>query len=94
MLGLFGEMFSNVGGKLKVIALISFFATWVAGVVGGLLIVINGGAQMATLGLLIILLSVLPAYLLSLPLYAFGQLVQNSDDINYRVYEMNEKAKK
>ncbi|MBP3434864.1 MAG: hypothetical protein J6K62_00840 [Clostridia bacterium] len=94
MLGLFGEMFSNVGGKLKIIALISFFVTWVGGVIGGLLIIINGSTQMAVLGVLVILLSVLPAYLLNLPLYAFGQLVQNSDDVNYRVYEMNEKAKK
>lgn len=91
MLGLFGEMFSNVGGKLKVVALIIFFLTWIGGILTGLFVFFNGDNAMIPLGLLIVLASVLPAYLISLPIYAFGQLVENWDAVNYRLYDLEKK---
>lgn len=94
MLGLFGEMFSNVGGKLKGVALVLFFLTWIGGILTGLFVFFNGVSTMIPLGLLIILVSILPAYLISLPIYAFGQLVENWDAVNYRLYDLEKKIGK
>ena len=86
MLDLLGEMFSDAGGKIKTIALIMFALIWASGIIWGIAVFIDE----SPLGLLISLFSILPAYLMALPLYAFGQLVQNSDEVNYRVYELRE----
>ena len=70
-------MFSNIGGKIKALAV-------VISVLGIAASVICGGvmaAKNALYGVLIIVFGSLGSWLSCLTLYGFGQLVENSDKI-------------
>ncbi len=79
-------MFSRIGIKIKTLAkaLCAFWA--IASVIGGLYVIFTFGGMLGTLnsillGVLIILAGSLLGWLSSLVLYAFGELVDNSEII-------------
>lgn len=79
-------MFANIGKKIKTLAkaLCAFLA--IASVIGGFYIIFTFGGMLGTLnsillGVLIILVGSLLGWLSSLMLYAFGELVDNSEII-------------
>lgn len=89
------SLFINSGNRLKKFATIYFIIVVIAGVIGGIAQFIGGanndsGILMLT-GLLTPLVSVLMGYLTSLPIYAFGELVEHVLDIRNKTCNGNEK---
>ena len=78
-------MYSRIGGKIKVlaIALAELFA--IAAILGGVYFLKNGGK--IWIGLAFILVGPFLAWVLSFPLYGFGDLVSNSDKIKTMLEE-------
>ncbi len=77
-------MFRNIGKKIKTLALVICWVQIVINVIGGIAAMVAIGrvvnpAAGFFLGLLIIALGVLIAWIGSFLLYGFGQLVDNSD---------------
>lgn len=81
---MFNKLFGDVGGKLKLLATITFYLYWIGGTITGVVLLVMDDYFLAY-ALLLIALSWLVAWLMSLPLYAFGQLVQNSDAIREKM---------
>lgn len=77
-------MFKNIGKKIKTLALVICWVQIAVNVIGGIAAMVAIGrvvnpAAGFFLGLLIIALGVLIAWIGSFLLYGFGQLVDNSD---------------
>jgi hypothetical protein len=70
-------MFTNVGGKIKTFAQVTAILGILGSVIGGLSLTSLDG----TLGFLIIIAGSLIAWLTSLFLYGFGELVENTAKI-------------
>ncbi len=68
-------MFENIGGKLKTLAILVFVSSILGGF--GVVTIINASNPLSSF--LIVAGSVLVGWLSSVGLYAFGQLVENSD---------------
>lgn len=81
-------MFSNVGEKIKGLARVITWIGILASVIGG--IVLIGGGKFIV-GLLTAAVGVLFSWLGSLGLYAFGQLVENSDQCVYCLTSIDRK---
>ena len=76
-------MFTKIGKKIKILAQVEFYILTISSVVGALYLIFNFGQMLGTgnailLGLLIILVGVLLAWITSFVLYGFGELVDNS----------------
>ena len=82
---MFNKLFSDVGGKLKLLATIWFYLIWIGGMIAGVVLIAVDPDDFVVFGLLMLALSWLVAWLMSLMLYAFGQLVQNSDAIKNKM---------
>ena len=75
-------MFDNIGGKIKSWAERIFTIQVIVSIVGGIIIFgLHVGLPALLLSLLVIVIGVFSAWLSFLFLYAFGQLVENSDII-------------
>ena len=76
-------MYNNIGGKLKLLARISFIlGAFLSIVLGFALIAARNDTIQALLpGVLTIVFGAFFSWLASLGLYAFGQLVENSDTL-------------
>ena len=75
-------MFDNIGGKIKSWAERIFTIQVIVSIVGGIIIFgLHVGLPALLLSLLVIVIGVFSAWLSFLFLYAFGQLVENSDEI-------------
>lgn len=83
-------MYTNVGKTVKVIAVIFF----VLGAIGSLLLGISSATMSMTLlsdigaillGIAVTVVCLIVAYVASVLLYAFGQLVDNSDKIRAKL---------
>ncbi len=70
-------MFSNIGGKIKGLAL----AVTVLGIVGSSLAGIGSMAINPVVGIITIVIGAVASWLGSLVLYGMGQLIENSDEI-------------
>lgn len=70
-------MFDNIGNKIKMLAKIEFYILCVLSVIGGLVFFKSS----VLLGLVIIIAGVFFSWVAVIALYAFGQLVENSDKI-------------
>lgn len=78
-------MYNNIGGKICGLA--RFFAVIgiIASVIAGVVLMVNaryGGAIMSLIGLLVMALGSLVAWMASWCLYGFGELISKTDDIN------------
>ena len=76
-------MFARIGKKIKIVATVMFYVLAVASVIGGFYVIFNFGSLVGTgnailLGILIALLGCLIAWISSLMLYGYGELVDNS----------------
>lgn len=78
-------MFDNVGSRIMLIARISVFAGTIAFIISGIVAIIygvdDGEGWIIFGGFCGMILSFPMAYLVNLPLYALGALVENSDII-------------
>ena len=87
--------YDNIGGKIK------NWAKWIF-IIEAITTVISGFVLMATaeyetmilLGLLVILIGPIVAWISSWLLYGYGQLIENSDIIAQEYYRKNEKHEK
>ena len=82
-------MFENPGGKLKGLALGLFIIEVIAAVIGGLACWIGMGdveGFFAFVGIIAGGIGV--AYVSAIGIYAFGELVENSTFINYKIQQM------
>ena len=76
-------MFTRIGKKIKTVATVLFYVLAVAFVIGAFYVIINFGQLLGIgnailIGILIALVGCLVAWLSSLMLYGFGELVDNS----------------
>lgn len=67
------SLFGNPGGKIKVVAFVTFLIEAIASVIGGFYMMAE---EEALAGLLIIVVGVGVAYLSTLMIYALGELVE------------------
>ena len=74
-------MFENVGGKLQVLAKINMVIGIIASIVGGIVVWVESWELGFLYFLLIAVFGSLGAYISSLFLYAFGELVSNSSTL-------------
>ncbi len=76
-------MFTNIGKKIKIVAAVMFYVLVAVSVIGGFFLIFNFGSLLGTgnailLGILIMLLGCLIAWISSFMLYGYGELVDNS----------------
>lgn len=69
-------MFTNIGGKIKIVAQVITWIGIVCSVISGVVLVINAGFIP---GLLTAVFGSLFSWLGALAMYGFGELVENSD---------------
>ena len=81
---MFEKLFGNVGGKLKLLAKVWFCLTVIGGTIGGIVLVAEFGDDEA-IGFILLFGSWLVGWLTSLPMYAFGQFVENTDKIDAKL---------
>ena len=79
-------MFTKIGKKIKTVATVLFYVLAVSSVIGAFYVIFNFGKIVGTgnailLGVLIALLGCLVAWLSSITLYGYGELVDNSEII-------------
>ena len=72
------KFFNNIGSKLKVLSVVLFYIEWIGGMIGGLILAICGWDAMVVIGIALVPCAILLAWMLSAPLYAFGDLVESA----------------
>ena len=80
------RMFSNIGKKIKTVAKVEFYLLTASSIIGGLYVIFNFGSMLGTgtailLGILIMLVGALLAWVSSFMLYGYGELVDNTTAI-------------
>ena len=85
--------FDNVGKKIKDIAQGAFVIEAISAIISGI-VLMSEDDDFILLGILLIFAGPIVAWILSLPLYGFGQLVENSDIIAAEHKRVNEKHEK
>ena len=86
-------MFDNAGGKIKSIVRTMFFIEAVAAVISGIALM-GTDDDLILPGLLVMVVGPFAVWVVSLFLYGFGQLVENSDAIAAEYNRKNEKHEK
>ena len=93
-------MFTNVGGKIKGLAKFICYLGIIASVISGAVLIYRstqiyyGREQLLISGIVTIALGSLVAWLSSLGLYGFGQLVESTESMEYRFRELERTAEK
>ena len=85
---MFDFFFSRPGNKLRMLAKIMFVILCIGGIVTGAVLIINDLDYMDTMfyiGILVIVMTPVFAWLLTLPLYAFGNLVETNESIDRKL---------
>lgn len=85
-------MFHNIGGKIKGLALIITLISILGSIAGGIAMIAID-EDLIALGVIIIIVGPLISWISSFMLYAFGQLVQNSDILAGRIAAKEVEAK-
>ena len=78
-------MFSNIGSKIKIVAIVSTVIGMIISVVYGFVLV----KYSALVGILVVVLGCLGSWLGSFTLYGLGQLIENSDIIVKQLKKIN-----
>ena len=90
-------MYTNIGKKIKCLAVVMFLIESIVSVIVGIALMIiaakNDNNKLILFGLLEIVIVSLFAWVSSWLLYAFGQLVENSDIISNTYKCTNDQAK-
>ena len=87
---MFEDMFSNVGGKIKILAKIMLVLGMLASVIYGIYFMTNGG-EFILFGLLIAVGGVLGSWISALFIYGFGQIITNTDSISSNTRKIEKK---
>lgn len=85
-----GKMFNNVGGKMKTVTKIYFLVCMILSVLFGAVLMLIGlinivdgevasGFMLIFLGIIVIPICGLSGWLIALPLYGYGQMIENTD---------------
>lgn len=77
-------MFQNVGGKIKSFALINFWVDAAAAIIGGLAMMIED-IDMILISILVAAAGCFVAWVVSLFLYGFGELIETNQKIAYKL---------
>lgn len=89
-------LFKNAGPKLKVLAKVIFVISLIIGEIIGIVSIVAGadswnGGILITIGVILVIISPLLAWLSSIILYAFGELCDNVSDIRYYAAQLKQK---
>lgn len=76
-------MFDNIGRGVKNFALGVFISEIIAAIISGIVMICSGEDELILWGIITIIVGPLVGWLSSFLLYAFGQLVENSDTLVY-----------
>ena len=88
-------MFNNPGKKLKILAIIVFFLCIFAGVCAGVLsILLRNSLIGIIIGVAFIIVSIILAWIGSLLVYSFGQLVQSTENNEMLLKRINKRLDK
>jgi len=74
-------MFSNIGGKIKNLAIVVTWIGIISSVILGIIMMATGYGEMVLIGFLVALVGSLLSWVGSFLLYGFGQLIENTDTI-------------
>lgn len=74
-------MFSNIGGKIKNLAVVITWIGIITSVIFGIMMMATGYGEMVFIGFLVALVGSLLSWIGSFLLYGFGQLIENTDAI-------------
>ena len=77
-------MFQNVGGKIKSFALVNFWVDFAAAIIGGLAMMIED-IDMILISILVAAAGCFVAWVVSLFLYGFGELIETNQKIAYKL---------
>ncbi|MDO4156827.1 MAG: hypothetical protein Q4D37_08630 [Oscillospiraceae bacterium] len=92
-----GGLFKNAGPKLKVLAIIIFVISLIIGEIIGIAAIAAGadsyygGGMFITIGVILVIISPLLAWLSAIVVYAFGELCENVNSIRYYAAQTKEK---
>ena len=86
-------MYDNIGGKIKILAKVSFIVAAIAEVITGITIMAVND-DLVVYGLLVMIVGPIVAWVSSWVLYGFGQLIENSDIVAEEYNRKNEKHEK
>lgn len=89
-------LFKNAGPKLKVLAKVIFVISLIIGEIIGIVAIAAGadsydGEIFITIGIILVIISPLLAWLSAIILYAFGELCENVNDIRYYASQSKQK---
>ena len=88
-------MFDNIGGKLKALAKVLCWIGMIISVISGLAAMFstrNGAGFFG--GLIAIVIGCLLSWIGSFFTYGFGQLIENTESMNYKMGELDKKLEK
>lgn len=74
-------MFDNIGAKIKSLATTTTAIGIIFSIIIAIIITVSTNGDLAIIGILFLIVGSLIAWLSSLVLYGFGQLVENSDKL-------------
>lgn len=89
-------LFKNAGPKLKVLAKVIFVISLIIGEIIGIVAIAAGadshdGEIFITIGIILVIISPLLAWLSAIAMYAFGELCENVNDIRYYASQPKQK---
>ena len=79
-------MFDNIGGKIKLLAKIMFCIMAIGSVIGGIVIISDGYDDVILVGVAVMLLGPLFAWVSSWFMYGFGELIEKTGEIARNTY--------
>lgn len=74
-------MFSNIGGKIKTLAMVLTCIGIIASVSAGISMLATGDEDLVLIGILIAAFGSIVSWVSSFVLYGFGQLIENTDEL-------------
>lgn len=84
------NMFDNIGGKIKALAVVITILGFIGSIIGGIIIMYNVNVG---IGFLVLLVGALLSWISSFLLYGLGELVETNSAINNNLYEILKIAK-
>ena len=80
-------MFDNIGGKIKVLAIVGCWIGIISSIISGIAMMVED-EDLVFLGFLVMAIGSLVSWTSSFVLYGFGELIENSEATNSNTYEI------
>lgn len=90
---MFEKMYGDVGNKIKNLAVISFFLETIAAIITGIALMTSDD-DFVPVGILVLCTGPIAAYVMSLFIFAFGELVNKACDIEANTRNKKSQSKK